>query len=266
MAVTETAHIQGVLLACEEINQSGVLDGARLDAVILDPAGSDERYAELATELLVNHRVNFIFGCCLSTSRKVVLPHVERHNGILFYPSVYEGFEYSPNVIYGGAVPNQVVLPLLEYIYRTHGARFALIGSDTFYAREINRIVREFLQESDGEVLVEKYFPFDAQPSHFAPVLRSLATEQVSAIISTVVGEDSVTFYNTLESVGIKGSDLPIASFTTTEAELAKVKPSARAGHLSVASYFATLESPAKSSVPGCPQEALWVRLIAQRL
>jgi len=27
-----------------------------------------------------------------------LLPIVERFNGILFYPSVYEGFEFSPNV------------------------------------------------------------------------------------------------------------------------------------------------------------------------
>ncbi|HEY1722985.1 MAG TPA: transporter substrate-binding domain-containing protein [Magnetospirillaceae bacterium] len=248
MAVTEHAHLQGVLLACEEINQSGAINGRKLDPVILDPAGSDERYAELATELLVKHRVNFIFGCCLSTSRKVVLPHVERHNGILFYPSVYEGFEYSPNVIYGGAVPNQVVLPLLEYIYRTRGNRIALIGSDTLFAREINRIVREFLQESDGKVVVEQYFPFADQPAQFTPLLRSLANENVSAIISTVVGESSVAFYNALEAAGIKGEDLPIASFTTTEAELIKVSPTGRAGHLLVAPYFGSLDTTANQS------------------
>jgi branched-chain amino acid transport system substrate-binding protein len=67
-----------------------------------------------------------------------------RHRALqrcLFYPSVYEGFEYTPKVIYGGAVTNQMVIPLLEYIFEHHGHRVALLGSDTLYAREINRNV-----------------------------------------------------------------------------------------------------------------------------
>ena len=32
-----------------------------------------------------------------------MLPAIERRNGLLWYPSLYEGFEYSPNVIYTGA-------------------------------------------------------------------------------------------------------------------------------------------------------------------
>ena len=32
---------------------------------------------------------------------------VERWNALLMYPTLYEGFEYSRNVIYTGAAPNQ---------------------------------------------------------------------------------------------------------------------------------------------------------------
>src|SRR6056297_2930956 len=139
MKVTEEALLKGTLLAIEEINEGGGVAGRQIDPIILDPHGNDQRYAQLATELLLNQGANVIFGCCLSDSRKRVLPVVERFNGLLFYPSVYEGFEYSPNVIYGGAVPNQLVLPLMQHIYAEHGNRLALIGTDTLYAREINR-------------------------------------------------------------------------------------------------------------------------------
>lgn len=243
MAVSENAHIRGILLACEEINAAGGISGKMLDPLILDPAGSDERYADLATELLVKHRVNAIFGACLSTSRKAVVPVVERFNGVLFYPSVYEGFEYSPNVIYGGAVPNQVVIPLLEYIFHTLGRRIALIGSDTLYAREVNRIVNEFLAESGGQVVLEKYLPFSTNLETFKAVLEQLGPDGADAVISTVVGEDSVVFYNALGAAGLTGADLPIASLTTTESELARIEPAARPGHISVAPYFSSLDT-----------------------
>ena len=41
---------------------------------------------------------------------------LNRRNGLLWYPSLYEGFEYSPNVIYTGAAPNQNSFQLSEYL------------------------------------------------------------------------------------------------------------------------------------------------------
>jgi len=43
----------------------------------------------------------------MSNARQAVVPVVERRRALLAYTACYEGFEYSPNVIYGGAVPNQ---------------------------------------------------------------------------------------------------------------------------------------------------------------
>ena len=248
MAVTENAHLQGVLLACEEINTTGGVDGCPIDPIILDPRGDDRRYAELAAELLLKHRANCIVGCCLSSSRKAVLPVIERFNGVLLYPSVYEGFEYTPNVIYGGAVPNQMVIPLLEYIFAHHGRRIALLGSDTLYAREINRIVKEFLAESDGVVMDEHYFPFGVTADGVHPVLNRVLEHGADAIISTVVGEDSVTLYSAYGAKETSDQGPPIASLTTTESELHRVTPRARRGHLAISPYFGSLHTAANNS------------------
>ncbi|MCF2871991.1 transporter substrate-binding domain-containing protein [Octadecabacter sp. G9-8] len=244
MSVTENAHLQGTLLAIEKINTSGGIDGKLLDPIIMNPQGDDQKYAEMATELLLKDRVNFIFGCCLSSSRKAVLPIVERLNGILFYPSVYEGFEYSPNVIYGGATPNQLVIPLLEYIYAHHGQRIGLLGSDTLYAREINRIVKEFVTDSDGDIIGESYLPFGTSGPDMKAELRKVFAIKPDVIISTVVGQDSVTFYDAHAALSEGAANAPIASLTTMESELAQLRTQARAGHIAVAAYFGSMNTP----------------------
>lgn len=243
-AVTERAHIQGVLVACEEINAGGGIDGRPLEPVIVNPAGDDRLFHEMATDLLMRQRINVIVGCCLSTSRKTVVPVVERFNGILLYPSVYEGFEYSPNVIYGGAVPNQVIVPLFEYLFAHHGRKVALIGSDTLYAREINRIGKEFLCQSGGRLVMESYFPFATPAARFRATLKQFVSEGADAIISTVVGEDTVTLYDVFSEIDRPGREIPIASLTTTESELARMTPEARVGHLSALPYFGSLAAP----------------------
>ncbi len=248
MDVSETAHLRGILLACEEINAGGGVNGHPLSPIIVDPKGDDRMYAELATELLLGAKVNAIFGCCLSSSRKVVLPVVERFNGVLFYPSVYEGFEYSPNVIYGGAVPNQLVVPLLEYLYTRHGRRIALIGSDTLYAREINRIVKEFLFESSGTCVSEQYLSLSSSPEDFALATRKVASLQPDAILSTVVGQHSVALYEAYAEACPIPKRAPIASLTTTEAELALMSAAARVGHLAVSPYFSSIGTPGNAA------------------
>lgn len=244
MSVTENAHFQGTLLAVEMINANGGIDGKLIDPIIKNPEGDDQRYAEMATELLLKDRVNFIFGCCLSSSRKAVLPVVERLNGILFYPSVYEGFEYSPNVIYGGATPNQLVIPLLEHIYANQGQKIGLLGSDTLYAREINRIVKEFVTDSDGEVACETYLPFHTSQSDMEAELRKAFATKPDVIISTVVGHDSVTLYEAHAELTESSKGVPIASLTTMESELAQLSTEARAGHIAVAAYFGSMNTP----------------------
>jgi len=243
MAVTETAHINGVLLACEEINERGGVSGQQIEPVLMNPDSDDRKFAEMATNLLVNHGIKSIFGCCLSTSRKAVLPLIERFDGILFYPSVYEGFEYSPNIIYGGAVPNQIVPPLLEYVFRHHGRRIALVGSDTLYAREINRVVNEFLSESGGEAIGEIYLPFGPSKVEINKAIATITAKNPDVLLSTVVGEDSVALYDLYGDCELRAKGVPIASLTTTESELQKVSASSRAGHLSVASYFSSMKN-----------------------
>ena len=86
-----------------------------------------------------------------------MLPVVERSNSLLWYASVYEGFEYSPNVIYTGAAPNQGSMQLAAYLIRHCGSRIFLVGADYIYPRETNRIMRDTVEQHGGEILDETY-------------------------------------------------------------------------------------------------------------
>ena len=87
---------------------------------------------------------------------------VERRNALFFYPTLYEGFEYSPNVIYGGACPNQNSVPLANYLMNAYGKRIHFVGSDYIYPRESNRVMRNVLRQGGGEVTGEVYFDLGA--------------------------------------------------------------------------------------------------------
>jgi branched-chain amino acid transport system substrate-binding protein len=222
-AIIERTQLQGTILAIEEINARGGINGRELRPIICDPGSEERRFAQLADRLLNEDGVTTIFGCYTSSSRKAVLPVVERRNGLLWYPTLYEGFEYSPNVIYTGAAPNQNSVELADYLLRTHGRRFYLIGSDYIYPRESNRIMRELLAQRSGEVVGEHYLDLHARPSEFRLLMRDVRNMRPDAIFSTVVGQATVFLYRAYADAGFDPRIMPIASLTTCEAEVSSM-------------------------------------------
>ena len=77
MAISETTLKDTVLMMIDEQNKKGGLLGKQLEAVVVDPASDWPLFAEKARELLTVEKVDVIFGCWTSVSRKSVLPVIE---------------------------------------------------------------------------------------------------------------------------------------------------------------------------------------------
>jgi hypothetical protein len=104
----------GALLAFDEISRNGAYR-FELEPVAADPAGDPARYSQFSAALL-GEGIRHVVGCYTSSSRKDVIPLFEKYDTLLWYPSHYEGFESSTNVVYTGAAPNQHIIPLIEYL------------------------------------------------------------------------------------------------------------------------------------------------------
>lgn len=245
MSVIEDTQYQGTLLAIEEINAAGGVCGRELVPVAYDPGSDSIAYGHYAKRLMIEDQVSTIFGCYTSSSRKAVLPVVERLNGLLWYPTLYEGFEASPNVIYTGASPNQNSLALCRYLMDTYGSRFYFVGSDYIYPRESNRVMRELLKANGGSVVGERYVGVNARWQDFLPIVQDIRRLKPDVIFSTVVGEGTVYLYQAYANVGLDPRKMPIASLTTTEAEISAMGFDVGEGHITAASYFQGIEGSA---------------------
>lgn len=243
MAITESEHFFGTALAIEEINRAGGVLGREIEVMAYDPGSVPETYRRMADRLLTEDGASVIFGCSTSAERKAVLPAIERRNGLLWYPSLYEGFEYSPNVIYTGACPNQNSFPLAEYIVRKYGPRVYLIGSDYIYPRESNRIMRDLVESYAGQVAGEQYVAMEASDAELNRALDTIRMRAPDVVFSTIVGRTAQRFYRLYAQRGFDPTRLPIASLTMAEGELREIGPEFCVGHLTAASYFGSLES-----------------------
>jgi ABC-type branched-subunit amino acid transport system substrate-binding protein len=243
MAIIEETQLRATLLAVDEINQAGGVNGRELAPLIYDPQSDAQAYGQYAKRLMIDDGVTMIFGCYTSSSRKAVLPVIERLNGLLWYPTLYEGFEFSPNVIYTGAAPNQNSVALCSYLAETYGKRFYLVGSDYVYPRESNRVMRDLLRARGCTVVGEKYLDLRAKRGEFRPVMQQIKNVGADVIFSTVVGDSTVYLYQAFAEAGLDARIIPIGSLTTTESEVRAMGFDVAAGHVTAAPYF--------QSVPG---------------
>jgi ABC-type branched-subunit amino acid transport system substrate-binding protein len=242
--VVARSMLNGALLAFGEIAQSGA--AVVLEPVVVNPSGDLDRYRELSRELL-KAGIRHVVGCYTSSSRKEVIPCFEKHDGLLWYPSHYEGFESSDNVIYTGASPNQHVLPLVDYLASRVGKRAFCVGSNYIWAWENNRIFREALTARGGVVVAERYL--SVGDTEFDQVISAILDQRPDFVFNNLIGTSAYAFFRAFRAACRareidQAAEIPVASCTLSEPELAEIGLDAIDGHLTSSVYFSSLDSP----------------------
>ena len=128
MAISETGAQEAEKLAIKQINEMGGVLGRQIKIIQEDGASDWPTFAEKSKKLLVRDKVAAVFGAWTSASRKAVLPVFEKENGLLYYPTFYEGLEQSKNVIYTGQEATQQILAGLDWVAREKKSKNILLN------------------------------------------------------------------------------------------------------------------------------------------
>lgn len=249
MAISETTLKDTVLMMVDEQNKAGGLLGKKLEAVVVDPASNWPLFAEKTKQLLSKDKVDVIFGCWTSVSRKSVLPVIEEMNGLLFYPVQYEGEESSKNVFYTGAAPNQQAIPAVNYLMNEEGVtRWVLEGTDYVYPRTTNKILEQYLLSKGvkpADISIN-YTPFGHSDwqTRVAEIKKFGSSGKKTAVVSTINGDANVPFYKELANAGVSAEDIPVVAFSVGEEELSGFDTKPLVGHLAAWNYFMSAKAP----------------------
>ncbi len=249
MAISETTLKDAMLMLVEEQNKKGGLLGRKIETVVVDPASDWPVFAEKARQLLTQDKVDVVFGCWTSVSRKSVLPVFEELNGLLFYPVQYEGEESSRNIIYTGAAPNQQAIPAIDYLMdELEIERWVLAGTDYVFPRTANKIIEAYLKGkgvAETDILIN-YTPFSHSDwqSIVAEIKKFGSSGKKTAVVSTLNGDANVPFYKELANQGVTASLIPVMAFSVGEEELSGIDTKPLVGHLAAWNYFQSVDTP----------------------
>jgi len=244
MAISETGSIQAERLAIDQINAAGGVLGRQIKIIQEDGASDWPTFAEKAKKLLVNDRVAAVFGCWTSASRKAVLPVFEKENGMLYYPTFYEGLEQSKNVIYTGQEATQQIIWGLDWVSKEKEAKsFYLLGSDYIWPRTSNKIARKHIENFlKLKVVGEDYYPLGH--TNFNSLINKIKAKKPDCVYAIVVGGSNVAFYKQMKAAGLTSDKQLLLTISVTEDELLGIGGENCEGFYACMKYFQSLDNP----------------------
>lgn len=168
----------------------------------------------------------------------------EKENGLLYYPTFYEGLEQSKNVIYTGQEATQQILDGLNWVAKEKNAKtFYLIGSDYIWPRTSMKIARKHIENVlGGKVVGEEYKPLGN--TQFGSVINKIRLKKPDVIYAAVVGGSNVAWFKQLKAAGITGEKQTLLTISVTEDEVLGIGGENLEGFYSIMKYFQSQDNP----------------------
>ena len=243
MRVSEASMKDAEILALEEINEAGGLAGRNVKWVVADGESDPKEFARQARRLIVDENVSVIFGGMNSACRDAVGDVVGESDHLFIFPSNYEGLDLSQNVICTGPLPNQQVIPAVNWCFETLKARkFYLIGSSDVMSYAFHTIVRDQLKALGASSVGESFVEIDG--GGVTEAVAAIKASGADVVFSSVVGDANKVFYHQMTHEGLTPEKLPVLSVTITEDDLRDLPVAEMIGDYAGWGYFQSVDRP----------------------
>ena len=192
-ALVGTQKLHAAQLAVAEINAAGGGLGKQIEIIAPDAQSDNDRTVEMARQLILDDKVAAVFGPYSSAAREAIRPLFEEHSALLFYNNQYEGGVASHNVFCTGAVPEQQVMPLIEYLSGEGNETYYILTADYNFGYICADWFRTACAEYGGEIIGEEYIPLSV--GQFASSISNIQLANPDVLIAMPVGNTQTAFY-----------------------------------------------------------------------
>jgi len=231
------------VLAIEEINAEGGIDGMEIEYTDPDPQSDNQRYQELTRRMINQNEVDVLWAGYSSATREAIRPIIDREDQLYFYTTQYEGGVCDKNVFAVGPTARQQLGSVLPYLREEYGPEIYTIAADYNFGQLSADWVKVLANENDAEVIGEEFIPLEE--SSFGSTINRIQEEDPDFVMSMLVGANHTAFYEQKASSGL---DIPIGTSTAMAQgyEHLRIAPPAMANIYAGVNYME--EIPTKSN------------------
>lgn len=240
-SVVAPSVVQSAELAVEEINAAGGILGKKVVLEVADDGSGAAGAQKAADSLIFQKKVDVLISMQTSAARNGMLPIVTRGKTPYIYTSLYEGRSCNNFLYANGAVPEQMVAPIVDHFMKAFNAKtFFLVGSDYAFGRGMLAFTRKYIESKGGKVVGDEYQPMEA--TDWTAIISKMRTAKPdAAIFSTAGGAPNVTLQKQFKAAGIQAH---VGNLSVDEGT-AKTMAADAEGTFISASYLTNIDSPA---------------------
>jgi len=207
-APVEKILLDAEIAALTEINANGGLLGRPIRWEVADGGSDAQAFARQAARLIRDEGACVLVGCWGPGGRKSVIRVVEANDHLLIYPGRYEGLEQSPNVMYTGPVPSQLVGPGVRWLREeTAAERFFLVEADDLWGRAVVALAEDLLGGLGCAVVGRALI---ADEDDITAAVAAIVASRPDAVISTLEWPGTADLSRALRSAGVRPESLPV--------------------------------------------------------
>ena len=233
---------QCMMLAVDEINQSGGVLGRQLEMLAEDDATSTDMVVQKGSKLVQRDGVSALFGVVYSSVRAALAANVaERFRVPYFYPTYWESqTSCGRYFISMGAIPNQQLDFFIPFLIEKFGPKIYCVGQDYNWPRVSIAYIEQLLPKHGGELVGQEYVPFDQ--SDWSSIIQRVKSAQPDVFFPFIGGNGLVACLKQFYDFGFDG--ISVAATLMDEMYTPAFEPELRQGMYCSASYLMELDNP----------------------
>lgn len=257
-SVVAPSVVQSSELAVEEINAAGGILGKKVELEVADDGSGAAGAQKAADSLIFQKRVNALISMQTSAARNGMLPIISRGRVPYIYTSLYEGRSCNRWLYANGAVPEQMVGPIVDHFLDAMNAKtFFLVGSDYAFGRGMLAFTKQYIEKRGGKVVGDEYQPMDA--TDWTAIISKMRSNNPDAVImSTAGGAPNVTLQKQFKAAGLK---FHVGNLSVDEGTAKSMGADADGIFIS-ASFLTGIETPANKKFMAAMEKKFGARLL----
>jgi urea transport system substrate-binding protein len=223
-----------------ESGEKGVL-GRPIELIAPDPQSDNTQFQALSRRLILDEQVDVIMAGFASAEREAIRPIMNQNKMLYFYNNQYEGGVADKYTFCTGAVPEQQIVPVMQYMIKNFGPKIYTLAADYNFGQLSAAWTRAMAPILHAEVVGEEFIPLSV--SQFSSSIARIQQTKPDWLMMYITGQNHSNYYPQANAAGITipmGSSINIAQGY----EHRRFEPPALARFHVTASYMEEIPTP----------------------
>jgi urea transport system substrate-binding protein len=159
------------------------------------------RWSYLARRLIQKDNIDVLVAGFSSSSRETIRPIVREFNQLYIYTNQYEGGVADKNTFCTGAVCEQQVIPIIDYMVKTYGSRLYIVAADYNFGRLTAAWTKASARRVSANIVGEEFVPLGT--SQFGAIISRIRETKPDWVMTLIIGAAQQNYYPQAAAEGL---------------------------------------------------------------